>query len=83
MSVQAQTISANTNHANVQNLRGWSIRGDATLVVRLRRGAVGGQILATIAGNSHELFPDIIDAVAGTYVEVVTATFTEGVLYYT
>lgn len=81
MSVEVQTISGGTNHTNVQDVRGWSLRG-TTLVVRLRRAAVAGQILATIAGDSHQLFPDSINAVGGTYVEVVSGTLTEGVLYY-
>lgn len=81
MSVAAQTITINSNHAGVQNLRGWSLRG--TFVARLRAGGVAGQILATIENSSHELYPDIINAAGGTYVEVVSGVLTEGILYYT
>lgn len=80
MSVKTQVITGGTNHANVQNLRGWSLRG--TVVVRLRKAAVDGDILATIDGDTHDLFPDSIDAEGGTYVEIVSGTLTEGVLYY-
>ena len=81
MAVRTQAVTGGTNHGAVQNLRGWSLRG-TTLVVRLRKAVVGGAILATIAGDSHELFPDAIDAEGGTYVEVVSGTLTEGVLYH-
>jgi hypothetical protein len=81
MSVNAQTITVDENHAGVQNLRGWSLRG--TFVIRLRAELVTGQILGTIENDSHELFPDIIDAPGGTYVEVVSGVLTEGILYYT
>lgn len=77
---RATDVTANSNHAGVQNLRGWSLRG--TFVVRLRAASDTGQILGTIENQSHELFGDVIDAPGGTYVEVVSGTLTEGVLYY-
>ncbi len=80
MSVKAQDITIDTNHTNVQNLRGWSLRG--TFVARLRVETVTGQILGTIENDDHQLFPDIIGAELGTYVQVVSGTLTEGILYY-
>ena len=80
MAVKVQTITGGSNHANVQNLRGWSVRG--TVVLRLRRATVGGQILASTTNASHELFPEPIDAQGGTFVEVVSGSLDDGVLYY-
>ncbi|KKM15937.1 hypothetical protein LCGC14_1691010 [marine sediment metagenome] len=82
MAVKAQDITAATNHANVQNLRGWSVRG-SSLIWRLRVLDGSGQILASVNGDDHQLYPDIIDAETGTFFEVVSGTLTEGVLYFT
>ena len=82
MAVKAQDITAATNHANVQNLRGWSVRG-TTLIWRLRVFDGSGQILASVNGDDTKLFEDIIDAETGTFFEIVSGTLTEGVLYYT
>lgn len=81
MSVRAQTITGGANHAAVQNLRGWSLRGTSP-VVNLRKATAGGQILAIISGDSHVLYDDVIDATGGTYVEVVSGSLAAGVLYY-
>lgn len=80
MAVKVQTITGGQNHPNVQNLRGWSVRG--TVVMRLRRGAVDGQVLASTTNASHEMFPEPIDAAGGTFVEVVSGSIDDGVLYY-
>lgn len=79
--MRAVTASANSNHTSVQNLKGWSFRGDSSLVINLRAGAVGGQILVTFAGDSTEILNGNLDAAGGTYVEVVSGTITVGVLY--
>lgn len=80
MSVEALDVTGNSNHANVQNLRGWSLRG--TFVARLRRAGVTGQILGTVENDSHVMYPNSLNAEGGTYVEVVSGAITEGVLYY-
>ncbi len=81
MAVNAVDIASGTNHAGVQNLRGWSVRG-GTIVFRLRAELVSRQNLPTVSGDSHILYPDIVDAPLGTYFELVSGTLTEGVLYY-
>ena len=81
--VKTQVITDDSNHANVQNLRGWNIQG--TVVLRLRKGGlVTGDPIA-IASNADPSFMslDVIDAEGGCYVEVVSGTLTEGYLYYT
>ena len=79
--VKAVDVTANSNHADVGYLRGWSLRG--TFVARLRAGSVSGQILASVENSQSEVFDSAILATGGTYVEVVTGTITEGVLLYT
>ena len=81
MPINAIDITTGANHAAVQNLRGWSIRG-TTPVIRLRAELVTGQILVTLPGDDTQLLDDIINAPLGTFVELVSGTLTEGVLYY-
>lgn len=78
--IKTEVIATGSNHAVVQNLRGWSIQG--TVVLRLRKKNVTGDIICVIENSQHELFVDILDALEGTYVELVSGTLTEGYLWY-
>lgn len=78
--VKSQTITSDSNHAGVQNLRGWSIQG--TVVLRLRKKVVTGDIICVIEDSQHEMFVDSLDALEGTYVELVSGALTEGYLWY-
>lgn len=89
MSARPQTITANANHAGVTRLAGWSIKeaagSPAVATVRLRDGAVGGQILFDIelAANesSNIMFPRSLRTEAGVYVEQVAGTIS-GTLWF-
>lgn len=81
MALRVQDVTANSNHASVQNLRGWSIRGTG-FVINLRAKTATGAILATLAADSNVLYDEPLPAVEGTYVEVVSGTLSAGVLYH-
>jgi len=80
-------IAVNTNHAIAEQLLGYSMReiAGAAAVVRLRKAAVGGQIMDTISLSANEsktydwfrLFP----AEGGVFVQLVSGAI-EGVLLY-
>lgn len=79
--VKTQVITSDSNHASVQNLRGWNVQG--TVVLRLRKGGlVTGDPIAIVNNTDSFMSVDAIDAVDGCYVEVVSGTLTEGYLYY-
>jgi hypothetical protein len=80
MAVKTVVMTGDANHAIAQNLRGWCIQG--TVVLRLRKKLVTGDVIGIIEDSQSELFADTIDAPEGTYVEVVSGALTEGVLYY-
>ena len=73
--------TAATNHPGVGMLAGWSV--DGTGIIRLREGAVGGEIVAIIDADIQPsvIFPRSISAPGGIFVQVV-GTMTNGVLYY-
>ncbi len=87
--VNATTITANTNHAGVTRLSGFSIR-EANAVtpgpaaINLRDGTASGQILVVLELGADQsatlLSPAIVHAPNGVYVEVVAGTIS-GVLY--
>lgn len=82
------TITANSNHTAVTRLGGYSIRESAATAaaaaVNLRRGTVAGQIIAVIElaanGSVTDMWPGLVGATGGVYVEVVAGTV-EGVLF--
>jgi len=78
--VKTVAITDDSNHAIAQNLRGWSIQG--TVVLRLRKKLVTGDVIAIVEDSGHEMFVDALDAQEGTYVEIVSGTLTEGYLFY-
>lgn len=84
--ISAVEVTGDSNHSGVQHLAGWSFRETAASAaeVRLRNGAVGGDILAVFnlpADGSVESTPLApIRAPSGVFVEVVGGTV-EGVLY--
>jgi len=85
--MQPQVVTIAANHSAVERLKGWSFYEDAasTAYIRLRRAAVGGDILAHIkfaSGESvqFEYDEDLISD-GGVYVEEVSGSVT-GVLYY-
>jgi hypothetical protein len=80
MAVKTVDMTTGANHPIAQNLRGWCFQG--TAVLRLRKKLVTGDVIAIIEDSQSELFADTIDAPEGTYVELVSGTLTEGVLYY-
>jgi len=82
-----QTITPNANHSAVETLKGFSIAEDAgaAATLRLRKAAVGGQIVAYLnltAGQSANLeYVTGVSYEGGVYVEEVTGSVS-GVLYY-
>lgn len=84
--MESTEITANTNHAGVQNLLGWSLRS-ADAVINFRAKEVTGAILATIncaeAGVHQVELERALDAREGTYVQVVSGTLDGGVLWHT
>lgn len=79
--VKTKTITGDANHAEVQNLRGWSVVG--TVVLRLRKGGlVTGDPIVLVNNDTDFLALDSFDAEGGCYVEVVSGSLTEGYLHY-
>lgn len=86
--MKTTTITANTNHSDVQRFRGVSIRESAASAaaaqVNLRKGAVGGQLLMVIELAANEsatlVLEDRVPSEGGVYVQVVSGTV-EGVIY--
>ncbi len=88
--ITAITLTPNSNHANVRQWGGYSIRENAATAapakVNFRHGAVGGQIRQVLELGADQsatiIFPEgeVIPMSNGTYVEVVSGTI-EGVLY--
>lgn len=84
-----QTITADSNHSGVEALKGFSIVESAgtpaAAYVRLRKGAVGGDIIVHLklaaSGTANVEYITAISAEGGVYVEVVSGTVS-GVLYY-
>jgi hypothetical protein len=85
MPVGPHTASANTNHPSVTQFRGYSVSGSASGMLRFRHGSVAGQILCTVEvpnGTSlPQIFPEHMITPDGVYVQIVSGTFTEGVLF--
>ena len=62
--VKTQVITSDSNHASVQNLRGWNVQG--TVVLRLRKGGlVTGDPIAIVNNTDSFMSVDAIDAVDG------------------
>lgn len=89
MAMRAVSVTAAANHATAARLAGWSIREaagtPAAATVRLRKAAVGGDIVAVIrlaaSGAETVVFSDdFLSCEGGCFVEVVAGTV-EGVLY--
>ncbi len=87
--MQVIDITVDTNHAAAENFVGFSIHESdgtpAVAAVTLRKAAVDGQILAHIELAANEsatlVFPRILSAEDGVYVQVVDGTIS-GVLYH-
>ena len=80
MAIKTVDLTLGANHGAAQNLRGWSVQG--TVVLRLRKLNVTGAVLAIVENSGAEVFSNVVDAQGGTYVELVSGTLTEGILYY-
>lgn len=79
--MKATVATGGQNNPTVQNVRGWNARGDA--IVRLRSELVTGDILAAFAAPSVvHLNGDILAADGGCYVEVVSGTLAELILWH-
>lgn len=84
----AITITADSNHTQIQRFSGFSIRESdgtpAAAAVNIRDSAVGGDILAVLELAANESatinLDDAIPVDTGVYVEVVSGTIS-GVLY--
>ena len=81
-------ITANSNHATVDRLHGFSIRESAgaaaSAEVNLRKATAGGQILYVLELAANEsatlMLPEAVSAEGGVYVQVVSGTIS-GVLW--
>lgn len=82
------SISADSNHSGVTQLKGLSIResagSPAVATIRLRKASVSGQILMVLELAENESATLILDSPIpsedGVYVQVVAGTV-EGVIY--
>ena len=83
--MDATAITTGSNHAAVQNVKGWCLNS-TDAVLRLRKELVTGDILAVIncavAGAAIMYLPEALDAREGCYVELVSGTLTEGLLWH-
>ena len=79
--MKSREVVAATNYPDVGMLAGWSV--DGTGIIRLRAGAVGGEILAIIDADVQPsvVLSRSVPASTGVFVQVVGA-LTNGVLYY-
>lgn len=85
---RTQTITPNSNHSGVETLRGFSITEDsgaAGAYIRLRKGAVGGQIVVhlqlSVDQSANIEYLSGLTFEGGCYVEEVSGSVS-GVLYY-
>jgi hypothetical protein len=82
------TITANSNHATVERLSGFSIRENAgtpaVASLNLRKLSVSGQILFVLELAANEsasiMIPEAVSSEGGVYVQVIGGAI-EGVLW--